>query len=1050
MARGRVIIASRGNGPSHNSQIGEARHIHPVNLGGTDATANLANATCDLWKAGSAAQYWYFHHSSAYRYQNVNIPSYQFEKVSHWIEYKPRLSKTEVILSGSKSAIQEAPSLVSKIEGNKDTTDHIFKVNTAAAVFELAAQGHAVTGKALCPASMYVELVASCAILVQGGANPSDVVPRVQGLTMSAPLGLRSGVLVFVHLRPVANSAWEFTVLSGPSLGAIGVQQETEHGKGLATLVHRNDVAVASQFKLLQHFTRGSRAERIRKLPSATGVSGSMVYNVFSDVVSYATYYHGVRNISAADNEAMGLVAVPRHRPQGMEAGISDPIILDNFLQVAGIHVNCLSPRKVGEVFMCTAIGEMLLSPTFVANRSDSRSWIVYTSYEATSSVSITNDILVCDAETGELVVAAMGATFRSVPFKSLARSLARLNGNSTATTAAINKIDQESDSGIESMDGAEDVNDCALSATQVDQKPTMVPWPKQTAIPKERSKKTGESSNILQRVQALFSAILEVPVSEIEAESDLDDLGIDSLLVTEVLTEIQTRFGVKLSQEAFQECTNVRSVAETIQPSGETEAISKPVERAGEDTLVNALIPTPPASPTEITAEDMDFGENESKNFAIASRDCFAGTKYLYDQYAEETGFEKFCTDVFPLQSELVTQYVLTAFGSLGCNLWELQAGEEVPMIQFLPKHSKLIPQLYKILENAGLIKKGGATFFRTKTAASKTPAHVFHAEMLKYAKHASETKLLYSTGHKLAECLSGEADPIGLIFGSADARALLADVYTNAPMFKTGTLLLAQYLSSVLERFGGIRPLKILELGAGTGGTTNLLVEKLAELGPQYKFNYTFTDLSSSLVKAAKQKFSKWSFMEYTVLDIEKEVNPKFLNTYDIIISTNCIHATRSLVNSTTNIRKMLRPDGILCLVELTRNLFWFDLVFGLLEGWWLFEDGRKHALASESLWDKDLRAAGFNWVDWSNTATAESDILRVITASPFAMSKEDDDTKVETRADSPVAPTELPLTETVTFKTIEGLDLQADIYYPTEIVESGKTLPVGKHYT
>jgi SAM-dependent methyltransferase len=301
------------------------------------------------------------------------------------------------------------------------------------------------------------------------------------------------------------------------------------------------------------------------------------------------------------------------------------------------------------------------------------------------------------------------------------------------------------------------------------------------------------------------------------------------------------------------------------------------------------------------------------------------------------------------------------------------------------------------------------------------------------------------------LAECLSGVADPIGLIFGSADARALLSDVYTNAPMFKTGTLLLAQYLSSLLKGFGGARPLRILELGAGTGGTTKLLVEKLAAHGPEYKFNYTFTDLSSSLVKSARQKFSKWSFMEYSVLDIEKEVNSKFLNAYDIIISTNCIHATRSLVNSTTNIRKMLRPDGILCLVELTRNLFWFDLVFGLLEGWWLFEDGREHALASELLWDRSLRAAGFNWVDWSNSATAESDILRVITASPYAMCKDDDAIKVENRDYTPVAPTELPLTETVTFKRIDGLDLQADIYYPTEIVDSGTTLPVGKrHHT
>lgn len=71
---------------------------------------------------------------------------------------------------------------------------------------------------------------------------------------------------------------------------------------------------------------------------------------------------------------------------------------------------------------------------------------------------------------------------------------------------------------------------------------------------------------------------------------------------------------------------------------------------------------------------------------------------------------------------------------------------------------------------------------------------------------------------------------------------------------------------------------------------------------------------------------------------------------------------------------------------LKKLTRNLFWFDLVFGLLEGWWLFDDGREHALASESLWKQALHTAGFRWVDWSDSGTKESDILRVITASPY----------------------------------------------------------------
>jgi SAM-dependent methyltransferase len=355
----------------------------------------------------------------------------------------------------------------------------------------------------------------------------------------------------------------------------------------------------------------------------------------------------------------------------------------------------------------------------------------------------------------------------------------------------------------------------------------------------------------------------------------------------------------------------------------------------------------------------------------------------------------------------------------------------------------------LYKILEDAGLVKKeDDGTFRRTAVPIPMVPAPTLHAVMLDmFPKHASEMRLLHITGHRLADCLSGAADPLALIFRDSAARALLEDVYTNAPMFKTGTLLLTQYLSSVLERFSGSREVRILELGAGTGGTTKHLVEKLAGLGTKHKFSYTFTDLSSSLVAAARRKFAKWSFMHYTVLDVEKDPGPRFAGAYDIIISTNCIHATKDLVQSTTNIRKMLRADGVLCLVELTRNLFWFDLVFGLLEGWWLFSDGREHALADERRWEWCLHAAGFEWVDWSDSASVESDILRVITASPFKVVPSVNASTVIYDPGNMRNGDNHDMRQTMVFKKVDGLDLLADIYYPLEAVDPGRSLPVGE---
>jgi hypothetical protein len=85
----------------------------------------------------------------------------------------------------------------------------------------------------------------------------------------------------------------------------------------------------------------------------------------------------------------------------------------------------------------------------------------------------------------------------------------------------------------------------------------------------------------------------------------------------------------------------------------------------------------------------------------------------------------------------------------------------------------------------------------------------------------------------------------------------------------------------------------------------------------------------------------------MEFRTIDIKKVPPAELKVKYHAIISTNSIHATRNLEISTRHMNQMLRSDGFVSLVEFTQNIYWFDLVFGLLDGWWLFEDGRPHVL-------------------------------------------------------------------------------------------------------
>jgi SAM-dependent methyltransferase len=237
---------------------------------------------------------------------------------------------------------------------------------------------------------------------------------------------------------------------------------------------------------------------------------------------------------------------------------------------------------------------------------------------------------------------------------------------------------------------------------------------------------------------------------------------------------------------------------------------------------------------------------------------------------------------------------------------------------------------------------------------------------------------------------------------------------------------------LTKAFSKATGGGKFRILEIGAGTGGTTRYILNHLRSHG--IDFEYVFTDLGASLVNVAAKQFKGTEDLLFDVLDVEKPPKPEYVGAFHCIIATNCIHATRNLDVSLRHARQMLRDDGALALIEITKNMFWLDIVVGLFEGWWLFEDGREHALVDHKHWERRMKAAGFKEVSWSDGATPESKTVRVIAAFPTS----------GTASEKKVVKAAL---ETVVYKKIEDLEIHADVYYPVQgEVVADRKMPVG----
>lgn len=159
----------------------------------------------------------------------------------------------------------------------------------------------------------------------------------------------------------------------------------------------------------------------------------------------------------------------------------------------------------------------------------------------------------------------------------------------------------------------------------------------------------------------------------------------------------------------------------------------------------------------------------------------------------------------------------------------------------------------------------------------------------------------------------------------------------------------------------------LRILEIGAGTGGTTaNILKCLRSHYGERMYAQYTFSDISAGFFVAAKQRFTEFTGMDYAVLDISKDPTLQGFraNSYDLIVASNVIHATPNIHESLVNIHKLLHPGGRLFLQELYPRMKWLNFVMGAFAGWWLGEadDRIEEPYISPERWNDQLQAAGF----------------------------------------------------------------------------------------
>ena len=216
-----------------------------------------------------------------------------------------------------------------------------------------------------------------------------------------------------------------------------------------------------------------------------------------------------------------------------------------------------------------------------------------------------------------------------------------------------------------------------------------------------------------------------------------------------------------------------------------------------------------------------------------------------------------------------------------------------------------------------------------------------------------------IYSVFAHSSDIFLAKVDPLEILLEDG----ILTQVYDFMQLWE---------YSEFFELLGHYKPdMKILEIGAGTGGTTSTILPHLRSLyGERLYGSYKYTDISAGFFVAAKERFKDIQGMDYGILDISQDPIEQGYEaeSFDLIVACNVLHATPKLNETLSNVRKLLHPRGRLLLQELSPSTRWINYVMGVLPGWWLGANDNRaiEPYVTPQRWEQELKSSGFEGIN------------------------------------------------------------------------------------
>ncbi|MCJ1472277.1 hypothetical protein MMC13_000924 [Lambiella insularis] len=790
----------------------------------------LTDATVAMWNQGCGVSFWPHHPKQAREYAQLLLPPYQFDKSGrHWLEMK---SPAEEINKAAEAIVATRGLTMATAESQKQSQDQDprlmdlytfvgyqdkeskrprFRVNTTSDKYQHFFSGHIIAQTApICPATLESDMAIEALFSLYPEWKTAGFSPVLRDLVNHSPICADPSRTVYIDFDASDKSKEQY----GMKMSSVNAANKNLQIHVEAQL-HFRSPADPAFIRALLSLSLGDEQDDIDVL------RGPNVYRALKDIVDYPPLYRGVRSIVGRDNESAGIVS-KRHQGQTW----LDVPLSDSFSQVGGMWVNLMTDTPPGEMYIATGAEVSMRSPrvqTAIEGRENGPSlWHVLAQHTRKSDKEFMTDVLVFDAATGTVCEAMLGIQYGRVAKESISKMLRRLT-----TDESVLKITKQPPALP-----AATIETTNVVAAPIPTSSSYVTDAVKSSEQKRSSKesKPSRGKDINEEVRDLVATVSGIESSEFDLDTEMADLGIDSLMGMELAREVEIVFKCTIDQSEQMEATTLRKFVTCV---SNTLARAGSGEEEDEESDTNEALSSEGDAGTRLNDMDTDIStpddtltpEKEAMTSGPGTLAKPSGAAVSNLTLSRSDILECF-GEVKMLTDELIHIHHLDTIHKV-----ELAGSNRLCAALVVEQMEKL----YALTDSCFGPKSCATGIFR-----------------------AIQDDILRRT--KFERCPSGKTDGIRVIFGTPKGRQLVQAMYCEHTFNCMNYLQMRDVISRLADRIKDSQPgetLKILEMGAGTGGTTLVIAPFLASL--EMPVEYTFTDLSPSMVVNARRTFGK-----------------------------------------------------------------------------------------------------------------------------------------------------------------------------------------------